>query len=555
MTTVDGAFTEIVQSYLSAAANEMKATLVRTSFNPVIYEVLDFGISVYDDKLDLIAEAPGLTFFLGANDYAVRRVLDYYGRENLKEGDVLISNYPYWNGAHAADATLMAPVFDADGKLFSVMLIRAHWMDLGAKDPGYVLDSTDMHQEGLVFPGTKVFSNGKPVQEIIELIKFNSRMPEHVLGDLNAQVAALRTGERRLHEILKKFGRADLEAAIASIQTHGETMTAEALKSLPKGSWSAEDILDDDGIGDDPVPMKVTVTITDDDFTIDFDGSSGAAKGPINMPFGATQAICKTVFKSLTTPHHVSNAGQMRALKVKAEEGTLFHAKYPAPTYTLWTGIVALELVFKAIAKAIPDRLAASSGGDVPGFMMIGTHPDTGQMFAISNNEACGWGASPGHDGASGLLHLSEAIVRTTPLEVMETKTTMLMERVELTPDSGGAGMHRGGSGVTRVIRFLDDGEFLTVVKKTKSPPWALNGGVQPAANRVTLFPGTDRERDVSTQRTPVKAGDRIRVMSAGGGGHGDPAGRSREAIAADIAEGYVTLAAAKRDYGYEPDA
>ena len=195
----------------------MRATLIRTAFNPVIYEVLDFGISIYDAAMDLIAEAPGLTFFLGANDYSVHKVMAHVGPENVEPGDIVLSNYPYWNAAHTYDATLLAPVFDpSDGRLFAYLCIRAHWMDLGAKDPGYVLDSTDMHQEGVVFPGTKVFRRGQANDEIIDLIRFNSRMPDLVIGDLNAQVAALRTGERRLHEIVAKFTRPRLDAAIAS---------------------------------------------------------------------------------------------------------------------------------------------------------------------------------------------------------------------------------------------------------------------------------------------------------------------------------------------------
>lgn len=554
-TDIDGATVEVVQSYLTAAANEMRATLIRTAFNPVIYEVLDFGISIYDAAMDLIAEAPGLTFFLGANDYSVRKVMAHVGPENVEPGDIVLSNYPYWNAAHTYDATLLAPVFDpSDGRLFAYLCIRAHWMDLGAKDPGYVLDSTDMHQEGVVFPGTKVFRRGQANDEIIDLIRFNSRMPDLVIGDLNAQVAALRTGERRLHEIVAKFTRPRLDAAIASIMDHGERTTAAALANLPQGRWTASDIIDDDGISDEPVAMQVTVTIQDGVFEVDFAGSAPATRGPVNMPFGSTLAMCKVVFKSVTSPDRPSNAGQTRALKVKAEPGTLFHAVYPAPTFTLWTGIVGLELIHKALAKAMPDRMAASSGGDVPGFMMIGTHPDTGQMFAISNNDPVGWGATPCHDGASALIHLSESIVRNTPLEVLETKTTMLIERAELRPDSGGAGQYRGGLGLHRDIRFLTDGEFLTVMKKTKSPPWALEGGRETDPNTVILFPGTERERRVSTKRTAVAAGDRVTLLTAGGGGYGDPAKRDRQRVREDVAEGYVSADAARTVYGVSSD-
>ncbi|GAA5077892.1 N-methylhydantoinase B [Thermocatellispora tengchongensis] len=548
---LDGATAEVVRSYLLAAAEEMRATLIRTSFNPVIYEVHDFGLSMYDADLRLIAEATGLTFFLGANDFSLRKGVEYVGKENLRPGDVVLLNYPYWNAAHAYDATLFSPVFDGED-LVGFLCVRAHWMDLGAKDPGYVLDSTDMHQEGLIFPGTRVFTAGVPNKEIIELIRFNSRMPDLVIGDLNAQVAALRTGERRFLEILAKFGRPTVEAAVERMIEDGEERTRAALAALPQGTWTAVDWLDDDGITDEPVRMQATVTIEDGTFTVDFAGSSPAVTGPINMPFGATEAICKVILKSLTSPDEPSNHGTTVPLRVRAEPGTLFHAVYPQPTFTLWTGIVAVELILKALAQGMPDRLPASSGGDVPGFMMVGTHPDTGQMFAVSNNDVVGWGATAAHDGMNAATHVSGSAGRTTPIEVMEARTGMFFERVEMRADSGGAGRHRGGVGVRRDIRFVTPGEFLSVIKKTKARPWALAGGHEPEPNQVIVFPGTERERRVSTKRTRVEPGDRVTLLTAGGGGHGDPRERDPEAVREDVAEGYVSREAAREVYGVE---
>ncbi|MFV2096132.1 hydantoinase B/oxoprolinase family protein [Micromonospora sp. LOL_014] len=563
MTTLDGATAEVVRSYLISAAEEMRVTLIRTSFNPVIYEVHDFGMSMYDADLRLIAEATGLTFFLGANDFSLAKGVEYVGRENLHRGDIVLLNYPYWNAAHASDATLFAPVFmpdpadadpDADGDLVGFLCVRAHWMDLGAKDPGYVLDSTDMHQEGLIFPGTKVVSRGEPVHEIHELIRFNSRMPAEVLGDLHAQIAALRTGERRLLEILAKFGRPTVAAAVDAIIADGEARSRAALAALPQGSWTATDWVDDDGITEDPVKMQVTVTIADGTFTVDFAGSSPAVPGPINMPYGATEAICKVILKSLTSPDQPSNAGTIAPLRVRAEPGSLFHAVYPQPTFTLWTGIVAVELILKALAQGMPDRLPASSGGDVPGFMMVGIHPDTGQLFAVSNNDPVGWGGTREHDGMNAATHVSGSTGRMTPIEVLEARTGMFFERFEMRTDSGGAGRHRGGVGLRRDIRFVTPGEFLSVIKKTKSAPWALDGGGQPDPNQVIVHPGTDRERRVSTKRTPVVPGDRVTLLTAGGGGHGDPRRRDPAAVREDVAEGYVSPAAAREVYGVDVD-
>ncbi|WP_435587830.1 hydantoinase B/oxoprolinase family protein [Micromonospora aurantiaca (nom. illeg.)] len=549
--TVDGATVEVVRSHLVSAAEEMRAALVRTAFNPVIYEVYDFGISVYDRRLRLVAESTGLSRFLGANDYSLRKGVEYVGVENLHRGDVVLLNYPYWNAAHTYDATMFAPVVLPDSEeLIGYLCIRAHWMDLGAKDPGYVLDSTDMHQEGIIFPGTKVYVRGEPVPEIHELIRFNSRMPELVLGDLNAQIAALRTGERRVTELYRHYGPAVVDAVVDRVIDAAAQRAEAAVAALPQGSWTAEDWLDDDGVSDDPILMRVTVTVADGAFTVDFAGSSPAVPGPVNLPLGATIATCRVAFKGVTTPHEQTNAGHFAPLRVRAEPGTLFHAQYPAATFTQWTGTVALELILKALAQGMPDRLAASSGGDVPGFMMVGRHPDTGDMFAVSNNDPVGWGGTPRHDGIGPANHLCQTQARNTPVEVLESKTGMFFERLEIRTDSGGAGRFRGGCGLRRDIRFVTPGEFLSVIKKTRSAPWALAGGEQPEPNQVVVFPGTDREHRVSTKRTVVAVGDRVTLLTAGGGGHGDPRSRDPEAVRRDVAEGYVSARAARDVYG-----
>lgn len=543
------ATTQVIRSYLLSAAEEMRRTLVRTAFNPVIYEVFDFGISLYDRNLELIADAPGLALFLGANDYAIRKGVEYIGRGNFERGDIVLMNYPYWNSAHAMDVTLFAPVFaqNAD-EPFAFTCIRAHWMDLGAKDPGYVLDSTDVHQEGLILPGMKVYKRGRPDREILELIRFNSRMPELVIGDLEAQVAATRTGERRLIEIHEKFGGAALEEAIQRILAHGETQVREALTKLPHGTWTAEDLVDDDGITDTPVPIKVEVTIDDNGMHCDFAGSSPAVRGPINMPFGLTETVCKLVLKSLTTPDEPSNAGHFRPLTVAAEPGTLFHAVYPAATFTLWTAHLAIELVYKALAKGMEERLAASSGGDVPGFMMVGLDP-SGSLYAVSNNDPVGWGATARHDGVNATNHISGSLVRNTPIEVMEIRTGMLMSSLELRCDSGGAGRFRGGLGATRKIAFRTSGEFLTVTKKTKTRPWPLAGGCDTDPISMVLFPGTAKEKRVGTYRAQVAAGDQAIYETAGGAGYGPAREREPSLVLEDVLEGYVSTDAARDIY------
>ena len=374
-------------------------------------------------------------------------------------------------------------------------------------------------------------------------------MPELVLGDLDAQVAATRTGERRLQQIAEKFGVAELDGAIAEILAHGERLTRRELARLPRGSWTAEDYLDDDGITDDLIPMRVKVTIDERRFVCDFTGSAPATRGPVNLPFGRTLSMCRVAFKSLTTPRSPTNAGNFRPLEVVAPPASLFHAVYPSPTFTLWTGTVALELIFKALAQAMPERMAACSGGDVPGFMMVGIHPHTKRLFAVSNNDPVGWGATRRHDGSSATHHLNQSMVRNTPVEVLETKTGMFIERLELRRDSGGEGTFRGGLGLARHIRFVSGGEFLSVMKKSKTRPWGLAGGGEPEPNGMVLFSGTPEGKRVGTYRARVRSGDEARNLTAGGGGYGPPAGREPARVLEDVLDGYVSREAAREIY------
>ena len=548
--TLDGATVEVIRHYLNSTAEQMRRTLVRTAFNPVIYEVLDFGISMYDRNRRLISESSGILSFLGANDYAIHKGVEKVGIENLHPGDVVMINYPYWSGAHVSDAMLFTPVFCKGSELPDAYLaVRAHWMDLGAKDPGYVLDSTSIHQEGLIFPGIKLINRGEIDPQIMAILRYNSRMPDTIIGDFNAQISAIRVGERRLHQIWEKFGLAKVDTAIERIIEHGAQTASEAVRAMPDGQWSAFDWLDDDGISHDLIRMAVTVTIEGDKFTVDYSDSDGAVPGPVNMPFGKTLSLAKTVFKSLTTPDTPANHGHYAPLTVSCPPGNLFHAVYPAATFTLWTGMAAFELINKALAQGMA-QIHASSGSDEPGFMAVGTHPDTEEMYAVSNNEGIGWGATPNHDGANALQHPSTSAVRNTSMEVLEHKSPIFHQRLELREDSGGAGRWRGGLGICREVKFLATGEMLSMKKKTKTKPWALRGGHEPETNAMIVWPDTDRAHRARMERFTMQPGEGFRNLSAGGGGWGDPLDRPVEMVREDVLDEYVSVEQAERVYG-----
>lgn len=566
---VDAATVEVVRNYLTSAATEMQRTLIRTAYNTIIYEILDFGISVFDRDLNLIADSPGLALFLGANDYGIEKAVDHVGEENMEPGDVFIMNYPYWSGTHTLDVLLFAPVF-YDEELVGYTTCRAHWLDLGAKDSGYVLDSTDVHQEGVLFPGTKVYKNGEPDPEIMDIIRFNSRMPEKVVGDLNAQVAAVRTGEKRLEELYEKYGADTVETSIERILDHGERTAREAVAELPDGTWSATGYAD--GVNreaGDLIELRAEVTIDGEEFSVDFSGSSPEVDEPLNIPPGMSETICKLCFKTLTTPEEDSNGGQYEPLSMHVPEDNIFNASYPAPTFTVWTGIVGIDVVYQALAKGMPDRVPASTGGDLADIMLYGENPETGRPFVEANNEGVGWGAGVAHDGENALMHISETMVRNIPIEVFENKAPIRFDQLSLREDSGGPGEHRGGLGIRRDFRVLEPVGALSIIQKTRTENWGLDGGSPGEKNVVVL----DSDREDFDERVEVlvdnddlyddedvkHAGmfrgnfmpdEVISNRTAGGGGYGEPFARDPEAVREDVADGYVSREAAREQYG-----
>jgi len=569
--TVDPATVEVIRNYLSSAANEMQRTLIRTAYNPVIYEMIDFGISLYDADLNLIADSPGLSLFLGANDYGIKKGVEHVGEENLDEGDIVMLNYPYWSSAHTLDVCLFAPVH-SNGELVGYTVIRAHWLGIGQKDDGYVLDSTSVHQEGLLFPGTKVYKQGEPDEEILDLLRFNVRGPNKVLGDLNAQIAATEVGKQRMAELYDRYGHETVEGAIERILGHGRETAAAGVGELPDGTWSATDYIDNDGINDEPVKLAVEVTIEGEEFTLDFTESSDETDGPVNTQLGSAETVGKIVLKTLTTPETPSNGGHYDPLSVIAPEGNVFHATYPAPTFIGWPSLVAIDIVYEALAKGMPERIPAGSGGDLCSVAVYGTDPETGHIFLNASNEGVGWGASYTQDGENALMHISESAINNTPVEVFEATSPVLFERYQLREDSGGAGRYRGGLGIRRDYRIREDSDLFTTIKKTRIEGWGLDGGKPGAKNammlddlgedwedRITLYVDNDdlyedgdREDRKYTGlfRGELLAGELLSNRSGGGGGYGDPFERPPEAVLADVLDGYVSREAARESYG-----
>lgn len=555
MKAVDSITVEVIRNYLLSAAREMARNLMRTSYSTIVYEIRDFGLGIYDKQCRLLAEAPGLAIFTRANDYALRKIVEFHGWENLYPGDVILLNYPYWSSTHTLDVTAASPIFHGD-QLVGFTAVKQHWLDLKQKDAGYCLDSVDMHQEGLFFPCSKIYKQGVLNKELEDIIRFNCRMPDRVLGDMNAQVSSCRTGERRVKELVEKFGLETYEQATAEILDHGERLARARLAALPKGTWSAEDWVDDDGIDRDTlVKIKATVTISDQEMVVDFSGSSPATRGPINIPFGCTLGVAGLIFKAITTPDSPANDGNFRPLRVEAPPGTLMHAVPPAATFTLWPALLATEVVTKALAQGMPDIVPACSGGDVCSMMGVGVNPRTGKMWIEATNEGVGFGGHAKDDGENGIMHLTEPGCHNNPVEVLETKAPLFIERYGLRTDSGGPGEHRGGLGITRVYRFLAPASAVTLVKKTKTRPWGIDSGREGENCHVIVRPETVQERVTGMVYEAMTSGEMLANCSGGGGGWGDPYKRDPAKVLEDVQNGYVSLNSARRDYGVVIDA
>lgn len=546
----DAITTEIIRHGLLAAAEEIARNLCRTAYNTVVYEIHDYGIGIHNASGDVVADAPGIAVFTRGNDAGIKHSMEFLGVDAMEPGDVFIINYPYWSSAHTLDPLVFAPIH-AEGKLIGFASCRVHVTDLHQKDPGYVLDSTDRSQEGLVMPASKLYRRGVRNEDVFNIIRFNSRMPKHTIGDIQAQVSACVTGVKRTQELAEKYGVDVLEAAMDTINEHGEKLAKLALQKLPKGTWTAVDYVDDDGISKDKlVKLQCTVTVTDEEMIVDWTGSAENVEGPINLPVGQTEALSSLIFKSLTTPKSPVVAGNFAPLKVITTPGSVMHAVPPMPTFTLWTGLLAGEVILKALAQGMPELVPACSGGDVCSMMGLGVNPRTGEPWQEATNEAVGYGGTAHHDGEDGIMHLSEPGCRNNPVEVLETKSSMIIDHYGYRPDTGGAGKFRGGVGVSRTYRFTAPSTGICLVYKTKTAPWSIAGGNEGVPNQIVLNPGTPSEVVQGGSYNRLDAGDVLVNATGGGGGYGNPFERDAEAVARDVRNGFVSLESANRDYG-----
>jgi N-methylhydantoinase B len=557
---VDPFTIEIVKNALVAISDEMFVALGRTSKSTIIYEVLDYAVGLTDADGQLITQGNGVTAFLGTLVYAVNGAIDKFGKKGqLHPGDVIITNDPYTGGGtHLSDVSLVMPIF-YDGEIVAYVANKAHWTEVGGKDPGsWTTDATEVYQEGLQFPCVKLIDGGRPIDSIIDLIEANVRLPDMTLGDMWAGVAALRVGERRFIELCDKYGKDAVFRSVKRLLDEGEKLARMELSRLPKGVFEAEDFIDDDGIGNGPFPVRVRVTITDDEFICDFTGTHPQVPGPVNCTYTGLVSGVRTVFKAITDPAIAATEGAFRPLKIICPPGTIFSCQRPAPVSTYWeTMLYVMDLIWKALAPHIPDRLTGGHFLSVCGIVLAGIHPDTKELFLLVEPQAGGWGAGATKDGESGLVCIGDGETYIIPVEVAETRYGILVDQYTFAVQDGGAGKFRGGRGLIRDYRITSDEAHLTATfGRHRFPPWGMAGGKDGSHNYVKILHKDGSEAVFGkVARYRLERGEVARLATATGGGYGDPRERDRARILEDLHNGYITPEQAERDYGVEPKA
>jgi N-methylhydantoinase B len=546
---------EIIKDALVAIGDEMFVATQRTSMSTIIYEVLDYACGLTDNKAQLISQGNGVAGFLGTLTFGVQSVLDKFGLQGLEPGDIILQNDPYTGGGtHLSDVAQIMPIF-YDGEVVAFSANKGHWTEVGGMAAGsWTTDSTEIYQEGLQFPCIKLFKRGEIDQSLVDLIAANVRTPEMTLGDMYAQAASVRLGAMRFQEMCDRYGLELVQAGIEALLDYGEEMTRKELAKLPKGVYEAMDYIDDDGIGNGPFKVCVKVTITHDEFICDFSGTHPQVPGPTNCSRTGLHSGVRSIFKSLTDPSIPANEGCFRPLKVICPDRTIFTCEKPAPVSTHWeTRLYVTDLIWKAMAPIVPDQLPAGHFLSVCGVVLAGNHPDTGDLFLLVEPQAGGWGAGHDKDGEDGLVCVGDGETYIIPVEVCETRYGVLVDQYGFDICEGGAGRQRGGRGLVRDYRIVaDEAWYTSTFGRFKFKPWSMEGGQEGSPNYTKIIFTDGREPVIfgKTARFHLKKGDVTRLVTATGGGWGNPYERPIEAVQEDVKHGYITAEIAEKDYG-----
>jgi len=542
---------ELMKNAFAAIADEMAATVVRTARSSVIKEAMDFSTGLLDPVGNLVAQGLCLPVHMGSFPPTLATVLEKFAGQ-IRPGDVYALNDPYHgSGLHLPDIFVFRPIFYED-KLLAFAAAIGHQTDIGGRVAGgNACDNTEIFQEGLRIPPLRIIDQGKPSDLFFDILKLNVRVPETVIGDVNATIAACIRGERALIALAKKHGPDRIATDMANLLDYSEKLTRAELAAFPDGAWEFEDFLDDDGFSEDPIRLFARVIKKGSEITVDFTGTSRQVKGSINLPIAMTQSSVYACLRSIMDQNLPTNSGFMRPIHVIAEAGSITNPVSPAPVAARGlTSMRVTEAVWGALAKMLPDKVFACGAQGDFGVTIAGYR--AGRPFVLLEFLFGTWGGRPNKDGIDALSSLA-VNYSNTPVEVVEHEQPVRIETYSFRQDSCGPGKFRGGLGLVREYHLVGVDEAVLQVRsdRQKFKPFGLAGGL-PGANAGNYF------RDIDGRKTPLpgkfmrtfRRGESYRAELAGGGGWGDPFARAVELVRQDVLDEKISLDSAIRDYG-----
>jgi N-methylhydantoinase B len=553
-TKIDPVTVEIIRNALNSSAEDMNAALIRSAYTPIIYEGGDCVVALLDDQHQVLGQSAGLPIFLGNLEYCTLATEERFGRDIWQPGDVWILNDSYLGGTHLNDVTIFGPVF-VGATLVGFTASRAHWIDVGSKDPGGSMDSVNIFQEGLRLGPQKLVEGGREVLAVMDTVATNVRFPYPTSGDMHAMIACIKMGQKRLQELVERFGLETVRAARDEIFDQTERLERKVIDRIPDGVYRAEGVLDNDGIDlDTPVPIRLKITVVGESIDFDVTESADQTVGPVNCGVSQSISALRVGYKLLVSPDVPGNGGSFRPMTTQVRQGSVLGAVAPAACQWYFSHLgLLIDMVSKALAPALPDRVAGASHGDSMIVLTAGLDKRVNREYVSLEATLGGWGAWEGSDGESALINNVNGSLKDLPIEVFETRYPFRITDYQIRQDSGGAGRWRGGNGVVREYQALYDCTMSLWFERSRTPAWGLFGGQEAQPPEVVINPGRpDERRLLKANGLRLKAGDVVRCSVGGGGGFGDPAERDPEAVRADVLDGNISTETALRRYGVE---
>jgi N-methylhydantoinase B len=541
---------ELVKNAIGSIVDEMVLTVIRIAYSSIMRDTMDLSSAFCDRQGRMIAQGLSVALHLGSIPDAMERVREKYG-DTLAPGDIVVLNDPYQGGMHLPDIFMFKPVFVGE-RLLGYAVVVAHHNDIGGRVPGSsAADSTEIFQEGLRIPVLKLYERGAVNQTLVDLIAINVRIPDVVLGDLQAQVAACGIAERGMNELAARYGAERLERHFDELLDYSEREARRTVRSIPPGTYRFVDYLDDDGVNmDSPVRIAVAVHVAGDELSVDLEGTSPQVRGAINSTLSFAKSAVYFAVRSVMDSDAPNNAGFFRPIHVKAPLGCLVNPRPPAAVAARGiSGFRLIDAMFGALAQAIPERVRAAGEGGTTSYS-FGCYDADGRFSLFREAIMGAWGGGCRREGIDGIAN-GAANISNAPIEMVENQAPIRVERYELVPDSGGAGEWRGGMSVLRQLRFLGERATLQLrADRRRHSPYGLMGGRDGATSNNLLDDGKSWSQLPTKFTRPLAKGEAMRHTTAGAGGYGDPRRRDPELVLADVIDGKVTAEGAERDYG-----